>query len=172
MKSICKVAENYISNTDILVQNICHNISVFILYFLLLFPVNLHTFCFTGWGNIGFVFKAKIFLLSDQSNTQEWLQYFGYLNGEIGSLDLERYQDALEKMQKNYQIPATRDIDVLTEMEMLFPRCGVPDRVPEGDRDENNMQTNKRFVTVDTKWNKDTISYRLAWVSYNTKEES
>lgn len=80
-------------------------------------------------------------------------------------------------MQKNYNIPVTRDIDLLTELEMLLPRCGVPDIVREsedGEREEEEVEEeetgiNKRYVVTSNRWNKASVSYRSVIVYKKSK---
>ncbi|PIK48148.1 putative macrophage metalloelastase isoform X2, partial [Apostichopus japonicus] len=100
----------------------------------------------------------------------EWLRYFGYLENQNNgdSVTLQQYQNALAQMQKNYNIPVTRDIDLLTELEMLLPRCGVPDTVREsedGEREEEETGIKKRYVVTSNRWNKASVSYRLSTFS-------
>lgn len=94
----------------------------------------------------------------------EYLSQFGYLvpqSPETGNLRTQSsVEDAIRQFQRMAGIPVTGKIDDETRRTMQLPRCGVSDRISNG-----NSARKKRYTIQGSKWAKRDLTYKIQQVT-------
>lgn len=95
------------------------------------------------------------------SFVQAYLRKYGYIgeaNPEASSIRrLEDYHTAIRNFQQFYRLPETSQMDEETRRLMSYPRCGMPDVIPDGNPGQTRF---RRYSDSGDKWDHQEITYR------------